>query len=164
MWKYTHTDELYHYGVPGMKWGQRKARYTSGSGQPSNIKRVVRRPVSASQPSAASQFKKSASTMINKIREARLRKQQQAASNPSGKQIKRIRRKSLDQLTNTELQAVNNRLQLEQNYRDLAAKKSIGKKVVGFAIGTLTVTAATQAAQVIGRRAAEKAMDKLLKK
>ena len=25
MWRYTHTDELMHYGVPGMRWGHRKS-------------------------------------------------------------------------------------------------------------------------------------------
>lgn len=26
MWQYISTDELYHHGVPGMRWGNRKVR------------------------------------------------------------------------------------------------------------------------------------------
>lgn len=35
MWQYTPTEELYHWGVKGMRWGHRKAKDSGGgTGKP----------------------------------------------------------------------------------------------------------------------------------
>lgn len=38
MWEYRYTDELYHHGVKGMKWGVRKKRPASLTKAKSNYK------------------------------------------------------------------------------------------------------------------------------
>ena len=35
MWQYVYTNELYHYGVKGMKWGVRKSESVSASNKSS---------------------------------------------------------------------------------------------------------------------------------
>lgn len=82
------TDYLEHFGVKGMKWGVRKAKSAVSSAR---SKHQVRKAARHPQsPEAA--------------RAHALRKQ--------------VKKKGLDSLSNSELQALNNRLNLEANYRN----------------------------------------------
>ena len=102
------NGELYHYGVPGMRWGHRK--------------RV---------PSADSS------------------------------EVKKIRKKSIDEMSNQELQKANNRLDLERRYKENTKKTNHAKKIInGFVSASKTISAVTAAA-VIYKKVGKKAVDKI---
>ena len=92
------SDVLYHYGVPGMKWGHRKAT--------SKIDRISKRSSKRGWSDDATE-------------------------------VAKIQTKKVNQMSNNELQKVNNRKTLERNYSQLnpnALKK-------GLAIAGATVAA-----------------------
>lgn len=54
MWQYNHTDELYHWGVPGMKWGRRKAKSTTSTS--TKVKKVNNQRVTKGSMKAIDKF------------------------------------------------------------------------------------------------------------
>lgn len=84
-------DELYHFGIKGMKWGVRHDKKSSGSSRSGKTKRV------ASEDYTRSRY---------------------------------IMNKKPYEMSNRELQEANNRLQLENIYKNNTTHKGIGKKFV----------------------------------
>lgn len=136
MWSYNHTSELYHHGILGMRWGVR--RYQNKDGTLTNA---------------------------GKKRAAQLRNDYQKVTGKSidsedgGKSVSATSTKSkpVKQMTDDELRARNNRLQMEKNYLDLQRQinsltpqhVSAGKKVVQHLGKQVIVPAATNAGKTL---------------
>lgn len=112
--KTRNNDELYHYGVLGMKWGRRKG--------PSKTDRISGRSKKEKWSEDATEAAK-------------------------------IRTKKVSQMTNSELNKLNNRMNLERNYKQLnPGALTKGLRVAGTVAGALGTAAALYAngGKVIG--------------
>jgi len=107
MWQYKSTDELYHHGIIGQKWGRRRYQNHDGT-----------------------------LTIAGKkhYKEMGWSKDAQYAA--------RLKRKKVSQMSNEELRKLNERKNLESNYKKLNPSKT--KKVTKAALATIG-TAATVA-------------------
>lgn len=90
MWEYRDTDELYHYGILGMKWGRRKSRYSS------------------------------------------YKKKNYHKTSKDYRRYKAIKKKKVKEMSNKELDYINNRMNKEHLYRENRTKTLLkGAAVVG---------------------------------
>lgn len=67
--------------------------------------------------------------------------------------------KSVKTMSDSELKARNNRLQMEMQYNNMTRKKSLGKKIVQTFIGTASTITAAQGAYKVYKYLGDKALD-----
>lgn len=91
--RYTMNDELYHYGIKGMKWGVRKGRKSGGLGK--KLKKKFR----------------AAKTIF-----------QNASGSRSSNALRAYRKKDINRMSNKDLQTAINRMNLEKQYRSLTKR------------------------------------------
>lgn len=126
----NHGDVLEHHGVPGMKWGRRRAR-SSGDGK------GLRPGAKGSKPSAdkSSDFKKTQD----------------------------LRGKKVSQLSDKQLKKINERMNMEKNYKKLNPTQiqkghTTAKEVV--AIATTTAAAIGIGAKLLKTKQGQKLVNK----
>ena len=139
----VHNGELYHWGIKGMKWGQRRYQNKDGSLTPAGIKRYNREVQKLKDREASIKAKEKAKQYQAKLdkkkseldeREAALTGKPTSKSAPNtaangSPQKSTDRQRSIKDMSDAELKAAYNRLLTENNYRTELAKSLPPQKV-----------------------------------
>ena len=107
MWEYNSPNELYHHGILGMKWGIRRFQNKDGTLTSAGRKRLKQ------NSEDSSDSPKNTKT--------------ESGSSSSNSKSSTSTKKSVKDMTDAELQAAINRLNLEKRYSELTKSDSPSK-------------------------------------
>lgn len=159
--------ELYHHGTKGMKWGIRRYQNKDGSLTPAGIKRYNREVQKLKDREASIKAKEKAKKYQDKLdkkkseldeREAALKGKPASKSTSKTAANKQGTSKSIKDMSDAELRAIVNRMQLEQQYRSLAPQQvSKGKKFVDSVLNNVIAPAAKEVGKNVAKSLLTKA-------
>lgn len=161
-------QELRHWGIRGMKWGVRRYQNKDGSLTPAGKKRYDKEMAKAKEEAKVLKSRQRTQAKIDKLNA--LKKSNEDLKNElDGKtakpqKAKKSSGKSVKEMSNEELKAVIDRLDLEKRYKDLNPEQtSKGKSFVNRIIDKVIAPSAEEIGKQLVKSAITKVSNSVIK-